>query len=198
MVRRRSTRAIFLALVLLVPVTANCGGADGRTVQPPGVKAVNAATAPLLPDTADALPTFDFTKFQELGEQLGGVPVVVNIWSSWCGPCRDEAPALAAAAAEYGTQVQFVGVDILDDRGNATSFIHQYGWTYPSLFDSSGDIRDQLGFVGQPETLFYDSAGDLVSTWIGPISPQQLEEGLAAITTSGSHTAAAPNTGPAE
>jgi thiol-disulfide isomerase/thioredoxin len=146
---------------------------------------MNAADAPLLPDTVDDLPAFDFDQFERLGAQLNGVPVVVNIWSSWCGPCRDEASALAAAAEEHGDDVQFLGVDILDRRDDAVSFIRRYGWTYPSVSNASGDIRDKLGFVGQPETLFYDAAGRLVSTWIGPMTPDRLEQQIAGITAGG-------------
>jgi thiol-disulfide isomerase/thioredoxin len=145
------------------------------------VTAINATDASLLPTAADALPAFDFDKFEDLGAQLDGVAVVVNIWSSWCGPCRTEAPVLAAAARKYRASVQFLGVDILDDRADAASFILAHGWTYPSVFDASGEIRDQLGFVGQPETLFYSAGGHLVSTWIGPIPDDEMQRQIQAI-----------------
>ena len=88
-----------------------------------------------------------------------GTPVLVNIWASWCGPCRQEAPFLAAANRTYGDRVRFVGVDILDERGSARDFIRASGWTYPSVYDPSGAIRDALGVIGQPATLFYDADG---------------------------------------
>lgn len=182
MTRKRRTALMHAAAFAVLAVAATGCSGDGATTVTPKVSAANAAEASLLPTAADALPTFDFAKFEDLGAQLNGVPVVVNIWSSWCGPCRTEAPELAAAAATYGSQVQFLGVDILDNRGDAASFIRQYHWSYPSLYNASGDIRDKLGFVGQPETLFYDSAGHVVSTWIGPITADQLDQHIAAIT----------------
>jgi len=179
-----STHAATALIALLVFTVAGAGCSGGDAGPPPasvpGVPASNATEAPLLPTSADALPDFDFAAFEDLGSQLAGVPVVVNIWSSWCGPCKEEAPALASAALKYGGEVQFLGVDILDDREDAASFIRQHGWTYPSLFNHSGDIRDSLGFIGQPETVFYDASGHVVSTWIGPIPSDRLEQGIAA------------------
>lgn len=99
---------------------------------------------------------------------------MVNIWASWCGPCRSEAPILAAAARTYAGRVQFLGVDILDSRASARAFIREFGWTYPSVFDPTGSIRDQLGLIGQPATLFYDASGNLASTWVGPLTPAVL------------------------
>lgn len=132
----------------------------------------------LLPATATALPSFDLATFQALLVELRGRPALVNIWASWCGPCRDEAPHLRAAHEEYGDRVQFLGVDILDARGDARAFIEEFGWTYPSVFDVTGAIRDGLGLVGQPVTLFYDAEGQLVDTWIGPLTLGALRERL--------------------
>ena len=179
--RRQLVTVIAAAMSVLVVAAAGCSSNEDADAAKPALSAVNAKQAPLLPDEADALPDFDFAKFEALGAQLNGVPVVVNIWSSWCGPCRTEAEVLAAAAATYGTKVQFLGVDILDDRGDAAAFIRAHGWSYPSVFDHSGEIRDKLGFVGQPETLFYDATGDLVATWIGPIPDDEMHRQVNAI-----------------
>ena len=131
-----------------------------------------------LPTSSTALPRFDMEKFQMLGHSLNGTPVVVNIWSSWCAPCRHEAPLLAKAARQYAGEVQFIGIDIQDRREDAVKFIREADLNYAHLFNPSGDIRDGLGFVGQPETLFYEADGDLAFTWIGPLSEQRLEHGL--------------------
>ena len=85
--------------------------------------------------------------------------MLVNIWASWCGPCRDEAPLLASAHETYGDRVRFVGVDILDERDSARAFMREFGWTYPSVYDPTGAIRDGLGLIGQPVMLFYDASG---------------------------------------
>jgi thiol-disulfide isomerase/thioredoxin len=156
-------------LVLVAAAAVACTS-DPAPAKVPVVPAVNAAEAPLLPTNAAALPSFDYAKVQTLLAQLKGTPVVVNIWASWCDPCRREAPLLASAAKTYGDRVQFLGVDILDTRDSARSKIEAWGITYPSVYDSSGDVRDQLGLLGQPDTLFFDASGTLVST-----HPQELD-----------------------
>jgi cytochrome c biogenesis protein CcmG/thiol:disulfide interchange protein DsbE len=72
-------------------------------------------------------------------------------------------------------------VDILDERGSARDFMREYGWTYPSVYDPGGAIRDGLGLLGQPVTLFYDAAGELVDTWTGPLTQEALHSRLDAI-----------------
>ena len=162
---------LVVAVVLLAVVAVGCSnGAAG-----------DAGDGPLLPADADELPAFDLATYEQLLAELEGTPVLVNIWASWCGPCRDEAPHLAAAHAEFGDRVQFLGVDILDERGSAREFMREYGWTYPSVFDGSGSIRDGLGLLGQPATLFYDASGELVKTWSGPLTEEALADGLEAI-----------------
>ncbi|MEX0754284.1 MAG: TlpA disulfide reductase family protein [Actinomycetota bacterium] len=171
------TGTIWGVLMLL----AACTG-DGEPTLPgapsAGAPARNATTAPLLPTTVDALPELDPAGYQQLLEQLEGTPVVVNFWGSWCGPCKDEAPDLRAAGERYGDRVQFLGVDILDERTSAAAFIERAGWTYPSVSNPNGDVRDSLGFLGQPITLFYDSSGELVHQRQGAIGPDELRDGI--------------------
>ena len=176
-----SLRWLAAASLALSVAAAACGPrAEGGSAAPAlgSVPAVNAVGAPLLPERADALPDFDPARFDALLGQLRGTPVVVNIWGSWCGPCRSEAPLLARAHAEHGREVQFLGVDILDSRPSARGFIAEFGWRFPSVFDAAGAIRDALGFLGQPATVFYDRRGEPVLTWQGPLDERTLERGL--------------------
>jgi cytochrome c biogenesis protein CcmG/thiol:disulfide interchange protein DsbE len=173
-------------LLALSLALAACGGSrPGTGASSLPTPALNATRAPLLPTRVAALPSFDLDAYRRLLGQLRGTPVVVNIWASWCGPCREEAPRLAEAARRYGSRVQFLGVDILDQRAAAASFIARYGWPYPSVFDASGDIRDGLGFLGQPVTVFYAASGRLVSSWSGPLTGEALAEGIGSILGSG-------------
>lgn len=168
------------AFVVIAMAAAACtgGASDVAGGDRTPVPALNATQTPLLPTDASALPQFDFATFQELLGQLKGTPVVVNIWAAWCGPCRVEAPDLASASGTYGSRVQFLGVDILDSRSSARSFMAEYGWTYPSVFDPRAEIRNGLGFVGQPDTIFYDARGRIAMTWQGPLTPAALQKGL--------------------
>lgn len=59
----------------------------------------------------------------------------------------------------------------------------EFGWTYPSVYDPTGAIRDGLGLLGQPVTLFYDASGELVDTWTGALTQEALAERIDAILT---------------
>jgi thiol-disulfide isomerase/thioredoxin len=144
---------------------------------------VNAASAPLLPTNALALPDFTFGRFERLLSQLHGTPVVVNVWGSWCGPCREEGPRLAAAARTYGRRVQFLGLDLRDTQDAGRGFIEQMHWTYPSVFDPTprGDVETQLGYFAQPVTIFYDRAGRKAMAVSGPVSTPALQAGIGKI-----------------
>lgn len=157
---------VAVALVAVALVAAAC--ADDPSLEGGG-------TTLSLPQSPTALPDTDLGSYSALLESLRGTPVVVNVWASWCGPCRLEAPALAEVATAYDGRVQFVGLDVLDTRPDARAFIQEFAWPYPSLFDRTGAIRDHLGFIGQPVTIFYDAEGALVNSHIGSITREQLE-----------------------
>jgi hypothetical protein len=78
----------------------------------------------------------------------------------------------------YGDRVQFIGIDILDARDSARQFMTTYGWTYPSLYDATGAIRDGLGLIGQPGTIFYDGNGTQVARWSGALPEDELMKRL--------------------
>ncbi len=178
MVPMLARRAVLSALVV---VAAACGTSSGSGDEvPTSLPAENAAVAPLLPTDAYLLPAFDLARFKELIGQLTGTPVVVNMWGSWCGPCRAEAPLLARAHGEFGDRIQFLGVDIEDARESARAFMHEFGWTYPSIYDPTypSEFRARLGYIGQPNTWFYRADGKLAFVWQGPITEEILFEQL--------------------
>lgn len=180
--RCRRLRVPWIVLVLSF-IGAACTG--GTTPNPPAsvvpTPASNATAAPLLPTTVDALPPTDVATFRSLLAQLKGTPVVVNIWGSWCDPCKSESPMLTAGARAH-PDIQFVGVDILDSRDGALGFLTTYDVPYPSLFDPAGTIKTSLGALGQPDTYFYDADGTQVSGVTGILSQASLDAGLAKIT----------------
>jgi thiol-disulfide isomerase/thioredoxin len=133
-----------------------------------------------LPASPEALPLMNAAGYKQLLAQLHGTPVVVNVWASWCGPCITEAPVLHQAAADH-PDMQFLGVDILDTKDGAAGFIQKYAISYPSVFNPTGDIRDSLGLLGQPHTLFYDAGGVLQATVSGPLGLKDLNDDLAKI-----------------
>jgi thiol-disulfide isomerase/thioredoxin len=113
-----------------------------------------------------------------LADQRGKV-VVMNVWGSWCPPCRKEAPDLVAAAAELGPSVQFVGLNTRDSgKAQARKFVDRYGIRFPNVYDP--DASQLLGFSSQispsaiPSTLVIDKQGKVAARVIGPVTRQTL------------------------
>ncbi len=99
---------------------------------------------------------------------LRGHPVVVNVWASWCGPCRTEMPALQRVALQRGRSVAFVGVNLKDNRAAARRFLQTVPLSYPSYEDPDGQIYNEYALAGAPSTIFYDAAGNKTFTHQGP------------------------------
>jgi len=96
---------------------------------------------------------------------LHGKPIVINLWASWCGPCREELPLLAKADREFGDNVQFLGIDFADDAPDAAiALAAKEGVTYPLLTDPKSSVKTGLKVIGLPQTVFVDSRGTIVAT----------------------------------
>lgn len=88
-----------------------------------------------------------------------GKTVFINAWASWCGPCRDEAPDILRFTKEH-PDVVFLGVNLNDDKANATKFNADVGWTHASIYDPSGKVGfDTLKVTTLPATIYIDSQG---------------------------------------
>jgi cytochrome c biogenesis protein CcmG/thiol:disulfide interchange protein DsbE len=107
---------------------------------------------------------------------LVGTPYVLNFWASWCAPCVDEAPMLKQANDRFGDQVEFVGVDIRDARGDALKFVREHGLAYPHVRDEELELYRDFGLTGQPETFFVDANGVILEHVNGPLSEDVLSE----------------------
>lgn len=126
-----------------------------------------------LPD-AGTLSPVSTEAFEGMLVGLRGKPVVVNVWASWCGPCRVEAPLLQKASERYGDRVAFLGVDARDSPDDARAFIRRYGIAYPNVIDPDDGVTSLLGVRGFPTTYIFDRSGHVRSSVVGGISEQAL------------------------
>jgi peroxiredoxin len=117
----------------------------------------------------------DFTLMNPEGQKitlssLRGRPVVINLWASWCGPCRAETPALEKIYKEYqkdGLEVLGVNAANQDNRSNALAFIQDIGITYPILLDVDGSISQLYQVNALPTTFFVKPDGVIQEVVIG-------------------------------
>jgi len=94
---------------------------------------------------------------------LRGKVVVLNFWASDCVPCEEEQAMLNTAARHWaGSGVVFVGVDEIDLRGPAKTYMRHYRVAYSSIYDGVGTLGGKFGITGTPETFFIDRRGRVV------------------------------------
>lgn len=174
MIKGRTLCITALALVVGALAIAGCGSSGGEDLggPPPDYeKALAGAPPPLaaLHDQANELLPGGIDAYEKRIAALRGYPVVVNVWASWCGPCRFEFPTLQELSARYGKRVAFLGVDGEDEADAARSFLEEEPVPYPSYTDPDKEILDSLGgYGGFPDTAFYDREGELVYLKQGP------------------------------
>lgn len=117
----------------------------------------------------------DFTLPTLLGDEvtlsdLRGHPVVINVWASWCVPCRSEMPAIEKTHAMYRDQgVIFLAVNATnqDSLNDVTSFVTQYGLTFPILVDAEGEVGSIYEVLALPTTFFVQDDGTIQDVVIG-------------------------------
>ncbi len=110
-----------------------------------------------------------------------GAPGVINVWASWCAPCRAEAPELVAVH-ERNPDVNFLGLDTRDTDAAARQFVKRYGIDYPNLPDPNGllvlEFSDSLPPQAIPSTLLIDAEGRVAGRFLGAVTAGELEDAL--------------------
>ncbi len=127
---------------------------------PPALAAIHKQGAQLLPGGPAAL--------DDRLQELRGYPVVVNVWASWCGPCRQEMPVFEQVAADRGRKVAFLGVDLKDNIPAAKRLLAEFPVSYPSYGDPDGKFFADNKLAGVPSTIFYSRSGKRQLVHSGP------------------------------
>ncbi|MEV7612902.1 TlpA disulfide reductase family protein [Streptomyces sp. NPDC089799] len=113
---------------------------------------------------------------------LKGKVVVINVWGSWCGPCRTEAPYFKKVSEELAKDVAFVGINTRDNsKQNALNFEKDYGIGYPSLFDPAGKLvlrfpTGTLNPAAIPSTIVLDREGRIAARALTAIDDKRLRQ----------------------
>jgi len=147
---RRRALAVAAAVALIAVVAVGLSQTKGQNREGPSrLKA--AAHNRLLPG---GKPAFDARL-----RSLRGRPVVVNLWASWCGPCRAEFPFFQTLASKLHRRVTFLGVNTTDATAPARDFLRRFPVPYPSFFDRQGAVASAYAVQGLPDTVFFTASG---------------------------------------
>ncbi len=106
-----------------------------------------------------------------------GKPVVINFWATWCGPCKEELPLFEQMWNKFKDEdVVFLGVNVMDDRTNASEFIKNSGITYTNLYDQPGEVSSKYKVIALPATFFINKGGELAVKNYGPFIGKEGEK----------------------
>lgn len=180
-VRKQLLAISVLAVLLGGLVLSGCGSEGKEASPPPDYSKLADAPAPLaaLYKQGNQLLPGGLDAYDERIAGLRGYPVVVNVWASWCGPCRVEFPYFQRLSAKLGRKVAFLGVNSEDNDDAAKTFLSDHQIPYPSYTDHDAEIANDLGGRGYPRTAFYDSSGKLTELHSGQFPDQKsLEDAI--------------------
>jgi cytochrome c biogenesis protein CcmG, thiol:disulfide interchange protein DsbE len=164
---------------------APVGGAAPQGGDPTDLAGAPTGSAPMgLTDVVAELPDATLEGWAgaedvPVADLLGGPPLLVNFWATWCAPCVAEMPDLQAVHEAAGDDLRMVGVNTRDAAVNAEPFAEDLGITYDLLVDRDGAYFTDTGGFGMPTTLFVRPDGAVAYRHTGPLSREQLVDLLA-------------------
>ena len=158
----RSTAAIAFASLLLLSA---CGNSEpvitGEVVACNHINLIENPTQEVVAECLDSSPGVNIAAIKG--------PAIINVWGSWCDPCKEEMRYFVEYFQTKDPQVQLIGVDVEEKRiEDGRMFARTHGIMWPNLFDGDGSTRKYFG-MGVPVTWFIDSDGKVLYKKIGPI-----------------------------
>jgi len=172
--RRWPLGALTLIAVIVVGVGILVFGGDDDASTATSIPTLGTIGVP----TGDEAPDFAIDligggRFVMADELAAGRPVVLNLWASWCLPCREEMPAFDAVAAAH-PEVSFIGVAVEDDPIAAEEFAAEIGVSYPLAIDESDAVSNQYPSPGLPTTFFISTDGRIIYTVYGGVTEAEI------------------------
>ncbi len=173
------SRSAALALAGVLTL-ASCGG--DATADPTGsIGSLAEPTGSIGAPAGDTLPDVDLTGLTS-GEtsSLAAIdgPAVVNLWATWCAPCRAEIPDFEDVHQARGDEIRFLGINIGEDPSDAQRFIEDVGATYDQFADLDGDVATALRATAMPVTVVIDADGVITTRHLGPLDENGLNEAI--------------------
>ena len=157
--------AAFLAALALVALLAFGFFTKGEPALEVGSEAPDATLPALAGDGEGSLADYR------------GDWVLVNFWASWCVPCREESPDLEAFHRRHRDDgFTVLGIDYRDVTSDGVAFVNEFGLTYPMLRDRDGELYDDYGATGVPESYLVDPDGNVALMRRGPVDEDYLRE----------------------
>lgn len=187
--RREQVRSTPLGnLLVLAVVTALvlAGAWLMNRSEEPGATPVDVVAGDTPPPEVGA-PATDFTATTTEGEQVrlrdyvGQQPVWISFVATWCSSCRSEAPDVQAAWEDSGEEVVVLSVYLAEDAAPVSSYAERLGMTYPQIPDPQNVIASQYRVVAVPSHVFIDRDGNVASTHVGVLTPEQMASSMAQI-----------------
>ena len=172
---------VVLAIATIVAFTAGSGssGGDVQAIDPNGTQPFDDSLVGT-DVTGQHLPDVSYTTFDDQTVQLAtnGRPLLINFWSSICGPCIKEMPDLQQSYQANGSQVDYLGLQVSERAQNGLDMISRTGITYPTGRDVSAEVFRAFGGVGLPRTVIVRADGTIAYVHSGPLTADQIQQAV--------------------
>jgi cytochrome c biogenesis protein CcmG/thiol:disulfide interchange protein DsbE len=110
--------------------------------------------------------------------RMGGKPVLINFWATWCIPCKSEMPLLEQYYLKLKDKIAFYGIDQQETTNVIEPYLKGNGITFPILMDETGEVTRTYFIQGFPTTFFVDGDGILRALQIGPLTIDEIKTNL--------------------